>query len=331
METFFHPGQSDYLLITFNPFGVAANGRDYWGKSLVEKNSINCLSFASRRSNWFPAVDVEAAAKNVAGILEYFKGQIILYGTSMGGYAAIKYSRLLSATCVLAFSPQYSINPEDVGTFERRFCSWYNLEQNRDMKISAADVSGTVFLFCDPRQGDDVAHANAIAESLMQPVYVVPVPYTGHSAVEIFASSDNAKRLFCHGLANAPLDVAMLTRDLRRISNVRVRTLARCLGFRHAGRALAIYRAYADRFDARSLMLLSDAIRARDTVSAVEIATIAVDMAPTDARSHFYLAQALRAIGEDQAALRSAAQAATLDNQQPQYAKLALELAGAER
>ena len=45
--------------------------------------------------------------------------QIVGYGGSMGGYAAIKYSNLLNMHKIVAFVPQYSIDPDVV--HDRRY------------------------------------------------------------------------------------------------------------------------------------------------------------------------------------------------------------------
>ena len=46
--------------------------------------------------------------------------RVVTYGSSMGGYAAIRLAGLAGATCVLAMSPQYSIDPKVAG-FDRRW------------------------------------------------------------------------------------------------------------------------------------------------------------------------------------------------------------------
>ncbi len=48
-------------------------------------------------------------AKVILPIIQRFKN-IVGYGGSMGGYAAIKYSNLLNMNRIIAFVPQYSID-----------------------------------------------------------------------------------------------------------------------------------------------------------------------------------------------------------------------------
>jgi hypothetical protein len=54
----------------------------------------------------------------------------------MGAYAAIKFIRLFGAHVTLAFSPQYSINPEIVEEFDKRRPKlFYNAVTNDGMEI----------------------------------------------------------------------------------------------------------------------------------------------------------------------------------------------------
>ena len=51
----------------------------------------------------------------------------------MGGYAAIKYSNLLNMNRIIAFVPQYSIDPEQVE--DRRYAEFFDAVANKDMQI----------------------------------------------------------------------------------------------------------------------------------------------------------------------------------------------------
>src|SRR3712207_6847911 len=114
-----HEGESDYLLLTFATKNENADGKSFWARSIAETGNINAIGFMPKGPNWYPAPDMRSAIAEISSYLARFN-RIVVYGQSMGSYAALKYSKALGATHVLAFSPQYSIDPTDVGSVDRR-------------------------------------------------------------------------------------------------------------------------------------------------------------------------------------------------------------------
>lgn len=86
-----------------------------------------------KQKSWFPQASMIELEKAISPILEGFKN-IVGYGGSMGGYAAIKYSNLLNMNRVIAFVPQYSIDPEQVE--DRRYAEFLMLWQIKTCKSS---------------------------------------------------------------------------------------------------------------------------------------------------------------------------------------------------
>ena len=76
-----------------------------------------------------------------------------------GGYAAIKYSKLLGFKRVVALVPQYSIDPEQVT--DNRYNMFYQPELNHDMQVQPKDVSTAeceYIVIYDPYCPEDRAH-----------------------------------------------------------------------------------------------------------------------------------------------------------------------------
>ena len=96
-------------------------------------------------------------AKVILPIIQRFKN-IVGYGGSMGGYAAIKYSNLLNMNRIIAFVPQYSIDPEQVE--DRRYAEFFNAVVNKDMQIQPqdVDVSREYIIVYDPYFSIDREH-----------------------------------------------------------------------------------------------------------------------------------------------------------------------------
>lgn len=104
-------------------------------------------------------------AKVILPIIQRFKN-IVGYGGSMGGYAAIKYSNLLNMNRIIAFVPQYSIDPEQVE--DRRYAEFFDAVANKDMQIQPQDVDASreYIIVYDPYFSIDREHYLKIKEIL---------------------------------------------------------------------------------------------------------------------------------------------------------------------
>lgn len=101
----FHRGNSDFLLITFSPVNVfPKNNDDFYAKNIIINNNINAISFTALKNHWYPYKIMEDVVNNIQYIISEFD-KIIMYGVSMGGYAAVKYSKILRASHIITMSP----------------------------------------------------------------------------------------------------------------------------------------------------------------------------------------------------------------------------------
>lgn len=101
---------------------------------------------------------------------------IVGYGGSMGGYAAIKYSNLLNMNRIIAFVPQYSIDPEQVE--DRRYAEFFNAVVNKDMQIQPqdVDVSREYIIVYDPYFSIDREHYLKIKE-ILPSLHTIHLPF----------------------------------------------------------------------------------------------------------------------------------------------------------
>jgi hypothetical protein len=77
------------------------------------------LHLQSRLNDWY--INAETAAfENVIGACASAYTRVVATGFSMGGYAVLRFSRVLGVQHALLISPQYSIDPEVV-PWDRRF------------------------------------------------------------------------------------------------------------------------------------------------------------------------------------------------------------------
>jgi len=193
MRVLFCPGGSDWLLITFGDALTLADGTRFYAQAIVEKQGLNCLGFMAKEANWYPRASMIAAMPEIAYTLGAF-GTRLLHGSSMGGYAAIKYSRLLGATHVVAYSPQWSIDPAECGANSSGYEASFRPAM-RGMGVRRRDAGGSINVFYDPWQAIDAWHFRMIS-AVCGGVRGYRVPYAEHHVAEVLKGSQTAAAIW---------------------------------------------------------------------------------------------------------------------------------------
>ncbi|WP_143330964.1 hypothetical protein [Burkholderia aenigmatica] len=186
------PGRSDFVVITFGDLTFLAEGLRFFADVPLGKSEISAIGIMAKRGNWYPYKHVMKAAEAVRGKIFSYHTRIS-YGGSMGGYAAIKFSRLFAATGVISLCPQWSIDSAEFGGRDPGWGQHYK-ESMREMGIKSGDVSGDVFLFADSFDKVDMLHRRKIEENCSQ-VHFINVPLVGHNVTTVFAGTANLVRL----------------------------------------------------------------------------------------------------------------------------------------
>lgn len=90
----FLTGSSDTLVISFGDLISRAQGMSINAEKPLFTYQHNVIGIMPKQKSWFPKRSMLEMQRQIQPILVQFK-QIVGYGGSMGGYAAIKYSNLL--------------------------------------------------------------------------------------------------------------------------------------------------------------------------------------------------------------------------------------------
>ena len=83
------------------------------GEKVFLKYRLNTVFVTSRGAHWYQYKDSPAAGRAVREYCTKY-GRVITYGESMGAYGALAFSRLIEPNLVLAYSPQFSLDPVKV-------------------------------------------------------------------------------------------------------------------------------------------------------------------------------------------------------------------------
>jgi pimeloyl-ACP methyl ester carboxylesterase len=188
---FFQSGTSDYLMITFGHMGKPGR-RTFWGQGATEKLGISCIGLVPKHPHWYPVSDFEKILEAIGPILARYK-EIVCYGFSMGGYAALKFSVQLKANHVLAFSPQASIDPNMLGVVDQRYIEFFNPELHAGMEIRPGECINGALVVCDPGFAVDMFHLGAIRA--VASISAVPLPRVQHQTIDVVAATDRLKKV----------------------------------------------------------------------------------------------------------------------------------------
>ncbi|KQW61012.1 hypothetical protein [Ensifer sp. Root127] len=216
--THFDGRGGDTIVISFAHMDFPTAGRRYWGSQPLEKLGLSAIGIVSKRNVWYPPSIMAPVLDSISNATALFQ-RVLIYGFSMGGYAALKYSKSLHADTVIALSPQASIDPDDdVGGVYRSF---FIEPLHAKTGITSLDVSGNAYLFYDPYQEGDSWSARFVADAY-PPIHLIKVPRAQHETIDLFASTQALEELFSYCAAGDISGLHSLVTKRRRLTWRRV-------------------------------------------------------------------------------------------------------------
>ena len=204
------PGDSKTLVLSFGDLITRAKGNSINAEKSLMKYNYSVIGIMPKQKSWFPVQSMQALLLAAQPILQQY-ASIVGYGGSMGGYAAIKYARMLNMNRVVAMVPQYSINPEHVD--DKRYTDFYDPQLNADMQIQAEDIVADCeyIIVYDPYFEHDKEHYLKI-KPLIPQLHTLHLPYTGHDAIAVLASSS-----LLHDFIERPFDPTYFYQQMRAV------------------------------------------------------------------------------------------------------------------
>lgn len=181
-----------------------------FGELFSEKHGIDMIFVLSRDNDWYQYEELPEALAKVADIASGYE-RVIAYGSSMGGYAAIRFGKWAGAREAVALSPQYSVNPA--------VCPWeirwaldaarieFLIEPRRDGIVDHATI------FFDPADVD--AKHVALYEALCR-VRPIPLRNAGHPCGGFLAGIGVLSKAVTD-LAHGTFDANALRKACRRL------------------------------------------------------------------------------------------------------------------
>jgi hypothetical protein len=186
------PGNLPFLVITFGDLITLADGHRFFADDPLKKSSVPAVGVVAKRGNWYPSESIRKAVEKIQSRAATYLTRVV-YGGSMGGYAAVKFSALLQATHVIALCPQWSIYPAECEGVNPGWES-YVVPEMKGMGIRAQDVEGEVFLFADAFNAQDLFHCRKICENYPGANFI-SVPLVDHHVTTVLAGTKNLMQI----------------------------------------------------------------------------------------------------------------------------------------
>ena len=230
----------DNWIVTFDNYSIGHGfDRPGFGQDWLRAQNISAIHVMGRGEDWYQYEDIAEALATVRAVVEGAP-RVMTYGSSMGGYAAIRFADAVGAHSVLALSPQYTLDPEIAGHDRRWAQDARRIGWIKSLNGPLTTQSRVVVVY-DPK-GLDGWHGERIAADAA--VTSIRLPYTAHPVTSYLSEIGVLAELVVRVLHDI-LDPVAFQRDARRrriASGVYLGELAGAQPVHRRGTALALAR-----------------------------------------------------------------------------------------
>lgn len=213
LRVIWRQGFSDFLFISFGDLSSLASGLRFFADQPARRRDWSALAFVAKRGNWYPRQTMATAWSSFADRLAAFRHRVV-FGNSMGGYGALKYSGRLGAETVIALAPQWSLDPAECGGVDPTFQQYF-LASMRGMGVRRDETAGEIFIIADRSDPVEAFHCARIAQNCPR-AHFIDAPGLDHQVAGLFAGTANFATLVDLARAGDPAALRALVRERRR-------------------------------------------------------------------------------------------------------------------
>jgi hypothetical protein len=167
------------LVFTFTERGNASLSGNGFGGDYLLASGCDVMAIKGTSCRWFEELTPTVIERILATLKDYGRDYTLraCYGSSMGGYAAMRYAHALKVDRTLAISPLFRIGAEE----DKRYCE--DISKMVDPGMMRAEHVNSCCHYCiifDPFSPDSW-HAQRYAEIVAPGNFTaLKVPYSGH-------------------------------------------------------------------------------------------------------------------------------------------------------
>jgi hypothetical protein len=191
-------GDGRHQVVTFESYHDDPGfDRTGFGEGFFARAGFTAIHVLSVGNDWYqyPEMDdvLDVIRTAVSGA-----DRVLTYGSSMGGYAAVRFADAVGATHVLSLSPQYSIDPRVVAADKRW---WWDQKRIDFLPVFNGTIGcrSDVVIAYDPTLKLDKLHADLIGRDI--PARLLPFPYGGHPVTTVLGELGLLQTMAINSLA----------------------------------------------------------------------------------------------------------------------------------
>ncbi|MEZ5798104.1 MAG: hypothetical protein R3D63_11850 [Paracoccaceae bacterium] len=238
------PGRGERLVVSFDNLSALRETGDRiaWGQKFLLAQGYDLLGVQIKRRDWYRDAAVIAALEALRddGFFRRYPA-VSMYGSSMGGFAALAFAALAPGCTVMAFAPQRSLDPA-LCPFETRY---RYARSNTDWSLPYGDAAeglraaSRAYIAYDPMLADDLRHVRALRGAN---VVELPMRHMGHKLPPGLLKMGLLKPISAQAFEAAlePAGFARMMRARRDSTPWRADFLARALARGHYRLGLAL-------------------------------------------------------------------------------------------
>lgn len=201
--------RTDAVIVTFGSYTTEHTlDRPGFGEEFLRRIGIDGIHVTNRRNRWYQHPERDAALAAVRTAVRDYP-RVITYGSSMGGYAALRYAGTCGAHAAIGLSPQFSADPRIV-PWETRWQG--DVAQTRFAEPAYAGAAEALVVF-DPYLAPDARHAAMIVAA--SGATAIPIPFGGHPVGPLLVET-GALQAAIRAIAAGTFDPAEMRRHVRR-------------------------------------------------------------------------------------------------------------------
>lgn len=170
------------LFITFEhaggPLERPGKYRPGWGTGFLRRERIDHIAVKPKRKDWYTRPDLPQIFAQLGALFARYR-EVVPYGGSMGGFAALTFADLVGATTVIAIAPQSTLDPRKT-PWDNRFPPAQDCDFSGPYGDAVGKYAGVarvlivVDRYCEP----DMRH---LARLRAENVHVLNLPLLGHT------------------------------------------------------------------------------------------------------------------------------------------------------
>lgn len=201
------------IFISFASWSSTGKGTPF-GYSFFEKHNIEAFFIIQAQNNlWWHSSEIEEIAKITRSRKAISGKKVVLYGSSMGGYAACHFRNIFQADMGIAIAPQVFIDKRYLSD-EKRWALDIEKIQERMLFDEMKNINvqkSELFVFTDFLHDADNAHISKLLQDreVLNPMTIIDVPYSNHDVARLLTSTKVIQQLLLYINQNGIFDYSI--------------------------------------------------------------------------------------------------------------------------